>query len=175
MLNKPYVAFPVIYGILAGIATFLLLLIMQFGFDINPLGGKKEVGVIFVIFAMIFVVAGFRKSNGGVIEFKQAFGLCFITTLIASVVSMIFLYVYLQTISPTILPEYISKTAQELTLNKTQIIKNGIAETDFNDALTNIKKTSVKSILQDDFIKKLFLSIVPSFMIALYFKRKFIN
>jgi uncharacterized membrane protein len=175
MLNQPYFKKPLIYGSLAGIANFLLLLVMQFGFSINPLGGKKEVGILFLIVAMVMAVSTFRKTNGGGLEFGKAFGICFLTTIICSFVSIVLLYIFLNYISKGSLPEYILKTANELTVNKIQIIKNGISETDYSDALTNIKKTSVNSILIDDLIKRFFLSIVPSLMISLYFRRKFIN
>jgi hypothetical protein len=175
MFSSPYFKYPVIYGTLAGIATFVLLIFLQVGLNINPLGGKKEVGVIFLIVAMVAVVSAYRKANGGGIEFGKAFSLCFFTTIITSIVSMLLLYLFLNYISPSSLPEYIAATADQLTVNKDQIIKNGISETDYSDALSNIRKTTVKSILEDDLIKKIFLSIVPSLMISLYFRRKFID
>jgi Na+/H+-dicarboxylate symporter len=175
MLNQPYFKYPLFYGILAGIATFLLLLVMQFGFHINPLGGKKEVGIIFVIIAMVLSVSQYRKANNGGLEFGKAFGICFFTTIISGFISLLLLWIFLNIISPNSLSEYINFTVNELIENKIQIIKNGISETDYADALNNMKKTSVKSILEDDFIKKIFLAIVPSFMISLYFKRKFID
>lgn len=175
MLNKPYIKYPTLYGVLAGISCFLFILLLQKGLAINPLGGKKEVGIIFLILAMILAVQKVRSANRGAINFKNAYGICFFTTLVTIIISVITLYVFLQFISVDTLPNYIKNTTDELVLNKSQIIKNGITEEAYNEALKNIKITNIKSILMDDMIKKIFLSIIPSLMVSLYFRRKFID
>lgn len=175
MLNKKEIKYPIIYGFLASICCFLLLIILQNGFSINPLGGKKETGFVFVIFAMIWAVKEVRHADGGGITFKKGYGICFLTTIIASLFSVVFLYIFLEYISSDTLPNYISSTTAELIKNKDQILKNGIPASAFNDALSNIKITNLKSILIDDFMKKIFLSIIPSLMISLYFRRRFIS
>jgi Protein of unknown function (DUF4199) len=175
MLNRPYIKYPIIYGFLAGVFCFCFLLFLQIGLNINPLGGKKEVGIVFVIIAMILATSAMRKANGGAIEFRAGYGICFSTTIIASIASLGFLYIFLEIISTNTLPQYIQNTTAELVKNKVQIIKNGISEDSFLEALKNIKITTLKSILIDDFIKKIFLSIIPSLMVSLYFRRRFIN
>jgi Protein of unknown function (DUF4199) len=175
MLNNQQIKNPLLYGFLAGICCFLFLILLQYGLNINPLGGKKEVAVVFLIIAMILATLGVRKANGGAINFKNAYGVCFFTTIITIIVSAFTLYIFLEYISPNTLPEYVQKTSDELLANKVQIIKNGISEQAYDEALKNIKITDKKSILIDDGIKKIFLSIIPSLMISLYFRRRFIN
>ena len=175
MLNKPEIKYSIIYGFLAGICCFLFLLFLQNILIINPLGGKKETGIVFLIITMILAVRAVRQKNGGAIDFRVGYGICFLTTLIASITSVVLLFVFLEYISINCLADYVEATTQELLKNKVQIIKNGIAETAYNDALVNIKITNIKSILMDDFIKKIFLSIIPSLMISLYFRRRFIS
>ncbi len=175
MLNKSIIKFPIIYGTLAGLACFLFLIFLYNVLKINPLGGKKEVAFVFIILGMILSVWATRKADGGAIEFGKAFGVTFFTTLVAGIISILLLSIFLENLAPTCLDEYIVATKTELIKNHDQIIKNGIAETDYIDALNNIKLTSIKSILIDDFIRKLFLAIIPSLMISLYFRRKFID
>ncbi len=175
MLNKKEIKYPIIYGFAASICCFILLVALQNGFNINPLGGKKETGFVFVILAMILAVQQVRKADSGGITFKKGYGICFLTTLIASFLSVVFLYIFLEFISTQTLSNYVNVTTAELLKNKEQIIKNGISATTFNDALSNIKITNLKSILMDDFMKKIFLSIIPSLMISLYFRRRFIS
>jgi Protein of unknown function (DUF4199) len=175
MLDKPAYKYPLFYGFIASICCFLFLVILHKVFNINPLGGKKEVSIIFLIVGMALAVSAVRKANGGGLDFGSAFRICIFTTIISCFFSLLFLFIFLNYISPNVLPDYINTTTIELAKNKIQIIANGISETDFNDAYSNIKGTSVKTILIDDFIKKIFLSIVPSLMISLYFRRRFIN
>ena len=174
MLKKPHILYPIIYGALAGFGCFMFLIILYNVLNINPLGGKKETAILFVIIAMIAAVAQTRKANGGAIEFGKGYTVCFSTSIISAIVSVIGLYIFLTILSKNSLPEYIQYTSNELVKNKAQIIKNGISETDYTEALKNIKITSVKSILLDDFIKKIFLGIIPSLMISLYYRRRFL-
>lgn len=171
---KPYIKFPLLFGFLASICVFISLIILNKALNINPLGGKKEIGIVFAIIAMILAVSACRKANEGAISLRDGYGISFSTTIIFSIFSLFFLYIFLQILAPDVLPEYILGTQSELIKNKTQIIKNGISEQAYEDALNGIKKTTLKSILIDDFIKKIFLAIIPSFMISLYFKRRFI-
>ncbi|MES2797703.1 MAG: DUF4199 domain-containing protein [Bacteroidota bacterium] len=175
MLNKPEIRYSFIYGLLGGFCCFLFLIFLQNMLNINPLGGKKETGIVFLIIAMILAVRTVRQKNGGAIDFKVGYGICFLTTIIASLTSVALLFVFLEYISINCLAEYVETTTKDLLKNRDQIIKNGIAEMAYNDALANIKITNVKSILMDDFIKKIFLSIIPSLMISLYFRRRFIS
>ena len=174
MLLKPNIKYPLIFGFLASICVFISLIILNKALNINPLGGKKEIGIVFVIIAMILAVRACRKANEGAISLRNGYGVSFFTTLIFCAFSLVFLYLFLEILAPNVLPEYISSTQNELMKNKTQIIKNGISEQAYEDALNGIKKTTLQSILIDDFIKKIFLAIIPSFMISLYFKRRFI-
>ncbi len=174
MLNKPSFKFPFLYGFMASICFLILLIFLYIVLNINPLGGKKEVGFVFVIFAMIFSVKAVREANGGAISIRNGYGISFFTNLVFCFFCIIFLYIFLENIAPNALKEYIDTTEAELIKNKTQIIKNGISEQAHSDALKGIKTTNVKSILIDDFLKKIFLSIIPSLMVALYFKRRFV-
>lgn len=174
MLNKPLIKFPIIYGSLAAVFIFFYIIILDKVLLINPLGGKKETGIIVLIGAMILAVIQVRAANGGGLELGKGYMVCFATTIWASLLSLVFLYLFLNFIAPNCLPEYIKATSDELLKNKGQIIKNGISEQDYNEAYKNIQTTNIKSILIDDFIKKIFLSIIPSFMISLYFRRRFL-
>lgn len=175
MLLKPYIKFPLLFGFLASVCVFISLIILNKTLNINPLGGKKEIGIIFLIIAMILAVSATRKANEGAISLRSGYGVSFSTTIIFSIFSLLFLYIFLQILAPNVLPQYILTTQTELIKNKSQIIVNGISEQAYEDALSGINKTTLKSILIDDFIKKIFLAIIPSFMISLYFKRRFIN
>jgi hypothetical protein len=175
MLNKPEIKYPLIYGILASIFCFIFLVVLYKIFNINPLGGKKETSIIFLIIGMVLAVRSVRIANGGGIEFGTGFRVCVFTTIITCILSLGFLLIFLQYIAPNSLTEYINVTSIELAKNKTQILANGISEIDYNEAFNNIKITNNKAILIDDFIKKIFLSIVPTIMISLYFRRRFLD
>jgi hypothetical protein len=175
MLNKPEIKYPLIYGFSASIFCYFTLILLSNILKINPLGGKKEVAFLFIILAMILAVWQARKAFGGAIEFGKAFGICFFTNLIASILSSAFLYFFLIKQAPNILPEFIANTSKELLNNKAQILKNGISEEAYNQAIDSLKNTNLQSIIMDDFVKKSFLGIIPSILISFYFKRRFIN
>ena len=91
---------------------------MVYEFCLNLYG----VGIIFLILAMILAVQKVRSANGGAINFKNAYGICFFTTLVTIIISVITLFMFLQFISVDTLPNYIKNTADALVLNKSQII-----------------------------------------------------
>lgn len=142
-------------------------------FQINPLGGKKEPAYVFILMAMILAVRQIRIENKGEISQKNAYILAFSVHLVASLVAMAGIWCLLNFYKPAILSDYVTTTKNILIQNKKQIIANGIDETIYNEQVAALSKTTVGAIAQDDFYKKLLLSIIPCFMISLYFKRKY--
>jgi hypothetical protein len=176
MLNKPSIKFPLLYGSIIAITNFLFLMVFTKGLSVNPLGGKKEVlSLLLLPIGMIFAVKATRLANGGGLDFGKGFSACFSTTIIACALFFGLLYVFLIYVEPNLITEYINNTSLQMLIDKDQTIKNGISEEVFNDAFENIKKTDVRSIIWDDIIKKILIGIIPSLMISLYFRRRFID
>lgn len=163
-----------LYGTIAGLCCTTVCVLLDV-FKINPLGGKKEPAYVFILVAMVLAVRQVRFNNDGQLMQRNAYFSAFLVNIVASLVAMVGLWWLLEYYRPEILHEYIATTKQILIANKKQIIYNGIDEKTYLEQVMQISKTTIGALMQDDFYRKLLLSIIPCFMISLYFKRKFVN
>ncbi len=174
MFSKKNIGVILFYGLISGLCCTATCVLLDV-FKINPLGGKKEPAFVFILVAMVLAVRQIRLNNDGQLLQKNAYFSAFLVNIVASLVAMVGLWWLLEFYRPEILNEYIATTKQILIANKKQIIYNGIDEKTYLEQVAQISKTTVGALMQDDFYRKLLLSIIPCFMISLYFKRTFIS
>ena len=105
------------YGLIGGLVFIVWALIGILTGISSPGGGFAMIGLNMVINLVLYVglmVVAIRfhrdKELGGYISFGRAFGVAFLTALIAGLLSVVFSFIYMNYIDP----EYLNSTVKEM-------------------------------------------------------------
>ncbi len=115
------------YGLYLGIASIVFSLIIYYGGFI----GNKYFGYLGFIFTILFISLGLinyrDKINNGILTYSQGLGIGVLITLIGSVISSVFSYVFLTFIDPDIHKLIVANSQEEA-------LKNGMTEAQLDQA-----------------------------------------
>jgi hypothetical protein len=170
MLNKNYWKTVIYASSGASVVSVLFVVFLYKGLQVMPLGGKKEVVAVFLIIAMLLACL-VNKRQKVISSFKENFGLCLWVSISTCLFTCIGLWLLFDYSFTNMITEYVMLTEKTLLANKNNILGSGITEAAYKEALINLKNTNMQSILTDHVIKQLFIGIVPSLMISLYFSK----
>lgn len=169
LLNKDFFKIALVWSFVAALLSIVFIYFLYENLQINPLGGKKEVVVVFLILAMIAANHFYKQKQK--VSFKVAFSMCFMVSVFTIILTCVFFGFLLESKFPTMIAEYVASTKALMLQNKTQILNSGIDDEAFSLAIKNLNKTDTRAILTDHVIKQLFLGIVPSLLISLYYHK----
>lgn len=99
------------YGLILG-ATSVIISLVAFIADLRENFAINVLSTVVSIAFLVIAMKHFRDQNNGFIKFGQGFGIGMIVSAISSILSGIFLIIYLKFINPSIFEEILDKARE---------------------------------------------------------------
>ena len=172
LFTKPLTKIAIKYGVIGGLVSILLLLVL-FYTGKNPFLYTRKVpfGIVLVPLFIFFAIKEFRDfKNNRTLHFWQGLILGFVCYLIIALISAGFARVFLS-YHPEMLHEIMEVGMQAIEDNKAETIKN-LGETKHHEILNNVStNTTAYVIALEDFILKMLLGFVATLIISLVLRK----
>jgi len=161
----------VLYGAIGGAIVIVLMLGLYF-MGRNPLIDIRIVDVVVLSVFLVFSMREFRdKFNNGALHYWQGVSIGMVTYIVTALISAIFILVFVEFIKPDILQEYVTNRLELLDLNKQQLIDTINADA-YEKAVEGVKKTKASDLALDDLLKKSFIGLFLTIIIAVILRKK---
>lgn len=161
---------PVKYALVGSLLSVALFFIMLF-FDKNPLVTNRFFDFLLLPIFIFFSIKEFKKyHNNGILHFWQGMTVGFLTYLGVAIIFALFIWGYLEWISPALLQDYIADRTALLLNSKQNIIEQFDEET-YSKTLADIKMVTAGDLALDDFVKKLITGFFITSVIAIIMRR----
>ncbi|MGF1638828.1 MAG: DUF4199 domain-containing protein [Cyclobacteriaceae bacterium] len=152
------------YG-LAGAFVGMFAMLFLFWLNKNPMIYARYFDVILVPVFVFFAIREFKiYRNQGKLHFWQGMSLGFISYMLISILSGIFVLLLLYGLAPDLFTEYMSNRMALLAESKEEIISS-IDANAYAQTLENLQNTKPWHLALDDFLKK---SIIGLFLTILF-------
>jgi Protein of unknown function (DUF4199) len=166
-MRKEIVLQGVKFGVLAGIACFLFFLAF-YALKPNPLYYYKlDLGlVIILIWAAMWY---FKRNNGGILHFYQAFSIGFLTNIVAAFISGILIYLFIIYVDMQPFTAWIAQSKAVLMKDKESFVKI-MNEANFERQLVSLDKSKPYQIILDVLMFKQ-LAIIPIGLLSMVMRK----
>ncbi len=172
LFTKPLTKIAIKYGIIGGLISVLLLLVL-FYTGKNPFLYTRKVpfGIVLVPLFIFFAIKEFRDfKNNYTLHFWQGLILGFVCYLIIALISAGFTRIFLS-YHPEMLQDIMKVGIQAIKDNKEETIKN-LGEATHIELLNTIStNTTAYVIALEDFILKMFLGFFATLIISLVLRK----
>ena len=170
-IKSPLIRVGLLYGVLGGAVAMILVLGLHF-MDRNPLIDIRIVDVVILAVFLVFSMREFRdRYNYGALHYWQGISIGMITYFLTALISALFILVFIRFIDPDILQQYIDNRLTLLEQNKQQLIET-INEQAYSKAVTGVKETTAFDLALDDLLKKSFIGLFLTIIIAVILRKK---
>ena len=172
------ISLPVRFGMVGGIAVLVLFLVLYF-FERNPLliTDMVEMFTYVIMLAVImglfiyFALKEFRDVyNKGELHFWQGMTGGMICYLVISSISALFIFVMTVIIDPELTTNYIEGRLELMEEKKIEMVER-IGEERFAVVKSDILQTTPLRLVWDDFLKKSFLGLFLTIVIAIILRK----
>lgn len=157
------------FGIAAGIAYILMLVLRYMFFAANPMtfSAGAITGYVVLIVFMLVAARFRRKELGGYADVKQLFQTVFIVILIAEVCYSLFNYIYLRYIDPTFLDRFVQNSLEWL--ERMKMPEDKMEQ--MRESLEAQKKTELKTVFLG-FFQFVIIDSIIGLIIAFIMKKQ---
>lgn len=176
MFNANYLRLPLLFGFLAGLVAFGYFYAL-YAADALPLGSRRNLSIVFMWMGMALAVRQFVRTSRQPMQFTEAFALCVLTLLVASVVEGMLVVGFIRYVDPGLVPRFIQQIKQLALLDQVRVREQFGTNregqlVDFNEFLRQIEGINLRSIFWANFsVVRLGLSLLYSALIAVFFRR----
>lgn len=171
VIQSPYLVVPLKYGSVGGVLSILLIFILPW-FGENPLIRGNLFSFFFVPIFVFFSIKEFKKYyNGGYLHFWQGMSIGFLTYTVLALLSAIFIWIYLETLNPEVLQEYITDRIQLMTGSKANLVER-LGEATFEQSLKSVQLTTAFDMALDDFIRKVAIGFFITTIISIVMRQQ---
>jgi len=159
------------YGAIGGAVVIVLMLGLHF-MGRNPLIDIRIVDVVVLAVFLVFSMREFRdRYNNRTLHYWQGVSIGMITYFVTALISAIFILMFVNFIQPDALQEYIVNRLVLLEQNKQQLIDK-INEDAYKKAVDGVKMTTAADLALDDLLKKSFIGLFLTIIIAVILRKK---
>ncbi len=159
------------YGAIGGVVVIILILGLHF-MGRNPLLDIRIVDVVILAVFLVFSMREFRERyNSGALHYWQGVSIGMITYVVTALISAAFILVFVEFIKPDVLQDYVGNRLELLDQNKQQLIDTINAEA-YEKAVDGVKKTTASDLALDDLLKKSFIGLFLTIIIAVILRKK---
>lgn len=149
-LKNNLVKIPMRYGVFGGCVVVLLFLMFYF-LDLNPLVNIKLIDVFILAIFIFFALKDYRDSyNNRQLHFWQGMTGGVINYLSLAFISATFVYVMTAIIDPDLTTKYIEGRIELLNQNKQTLVET-MDEATYLEAIAGVEKTTPIDLALDDF------------------------
>lgn len=155
--------------LIAGITGALLVLLYFFTFywlGKNPLLRMSTYDMAIIFICMAVAMGYYRdKWNAGKMHFWEAVIIGFFTNLIASLLSALFIYLFIAFIEPDLITRHIADL-QNILQQTRQQVEESFGKEAYTNTLDRLAATTPENIALDLFIKKFLVCLLATGLIA---------
>lgn len=172
MLKNPIVKVSLKYGAIGGLLAIILLIVL-YAVGQNPLLSTKKIpfGIILIPLLVFFSIKEFRDYfNNSELRFWQGLVIGFVNYLIIALISAAFIWAFLSYYDQEILKELINFNVLNFEQNKTGFIET-FDQATYDKVLADIRKTTVYHIALDDFVRKMLIGFISTFIISIFLRK----
>lgn len=103
------------YGlILSAVSIIYMLLLIVLGASPFEQDWKGYISIIFVIGVVVLAHKYFKENGDGYMAYGQGFGIAFLTVFVSTIVGMIFSYIYINFVDPSVFDAIWEKAAADM-------------------------------------------------------------
>lgn len=103
------------YGlILSAVSIIYMLVLIVLGASPFEQDWKAYVNFIFIVGVFVLAHKYFKENGDGFMSYGQGFGIGFLTTLVSTIVGMIFSYIYINFVDPSVFEAIWEKAAADM-------------------------------------------------------------
>ncbi|RAU81595.1 DUF4199 domain-containing protein [Pontibacter arcticus] len=169
MFNQSIVRVGVRYGVLGGLACFVIMLLLYF-LGANPFGDLGRWSYVPLPVFIFLAIRYFKKFDEAELGFGKGFrvglSVAFYAALCASL--LVFLLIYI--VGPEILQTHIAETKALLAETEAEQIRLLGAKV-YNEAVAALESTTPTMQAADDFVRRIFVGGVFSLVAAVFFRK----
>lgn len=172
MLKNPLLKVPAKFGLIGGLLAATLFVIL-YAAGQNPLLTTKKMpfGIILVPLLVYFSIKEFRDYfNSRQLRFWQGLAIGFVNYLIIALISATFMLAFLSYYDQGLLQELINFNILNFERNKAGFVETFDQET-YEKVLVDIRKTTVHHIALDDFVRKMLIGFISTFIISIFLRK----
>jgi hypothetical protein len=159
------------YGAIGGAVVIVLILGLHF-MGRNPLIDIRIVDVVILAVFLVFSMREFRdRFNNGALHYWQGVSVGMVTYFVTALISAAFILVFVEFVKPDILQGYVTNRLELLDMNKQQLIDTINAEA-YEKAVEGVKETTASDLALDDLLKKSFIGLFLTIIIAVILRKK---
>jgi hypothetical protein len=159
------------YSMAGGAILIILFLILYFTNE-NPLLYSKLIDVFILLIFLVFAIKEFREIyNNGVLHFWQGMSVGILSYLGMAIISAVFIYIMTAMVDPQLLTHYIESRMIMLEENKDTLIKT-INEQAYLKSMSGVRNTTVLDLALDDFLKKSITGLIITIAISVIFRKQ---
>ncbi len=138
----------------------------------NPLTDIRVVDLVILSLFLFFAMRDYRdRHNDRILYYWQGVSIGIVTFLTIALISAGFIYILTQYMKPEMVGEYIDSRLELLQQNKLQLVST-INEQAYNEALEGVKQTTSADLGLDDLLKKTFIGLFLTIIIAVILRKK---
>jgi hypothetical protein len=170
---NPIVYVPVRYGILAGIISMILFLILYFSGK-NPfmIPALLDFRILLYPIILVFAIRDFKENkNGGILHFWQGMTVGLLAVLTGAFIMAIFIIVFGGLIQPEILSDYIRQMTEQINSLNEQV-RESVGRQAIEKTLELLPATNIMDLSFDYFIKSLPYGVFLTIIISLILRHK---
>ncbi len=158
------------YGI-AGGAFFIILFLILYYTNENPLIYSKLIDVFILLIFLVFAIREFRQVyNNGKLHFWQGMSVGILTYIGMAMISAVFIYIITTIVDPQLLTHYIESRMIMLEENKDTLIET-INEQAYLKSISGVKNTTAFDLALDDFLKKSITGLIITIAVSVIFRK----
>lgn len=171
-IANPLIAVPVKYGLVGGILSILVFVIIYL-LGNNPLiiFGKFDFSFLLLPIFIAFSLKDFRDYwNDKSMQFWQGMTIGFINYSVIAIISAIFILLFLSFVDPNLLTEYISNRSLLIIEMKDEMIKT-MGQNVYETTYQEVQETTAYVLALDDFLKKIFIGLFLTIILCVIFRK----
>ena len=170
-LKNPYLVVPFKYGMVGGVLSitlfFVLLLLGE-----NPLINGTLFSFFFIPIFVFFAIKEFKKYyNASYLHFWQGMTIGFGTYIILALVSAGFIWLYLVSLDPGLLQDYI-KNRVDLMMGSQAGLVERLGQDTFDTSLASVKGATAFDLALDDLLRKVFAGFFITTVISVVMRQR---
>ena len=157
------------YGVIGGISSFLVVLILYFtGGD--PYGQKSLISYLFIPLFLVMGLKYYKSFRPEKMGYGKALSVALSITLYLAVTAALLLYAFAVLAGPEVLQKHIAEMRLMMESSREQAIEL-VGEEAYKQVYDDLGNRSPVQIANEDFIRRLFLGSIVALFVALFTKK----
>jgi hypothetical protein len=170
---NPLFAVPLRYGLLTGIFSIVLFLILYYAgqhpFLIPPL---LDFRIILYPIILVFAIRDYKENrNGGILHFWQGMSVGLLAVLTGAFLMSVFILVFGGLISPDLVPDYVRQMTEQIQ-SLSEEVRESVGDQAIERSLSLLPGTNILDLAADYFIKSLPYGVFLTIIISLILRNK---